>query len=72
MRCEIANFSCSKGRRLKARIVYLRVLRKKNFESSDSPAKSVYTSSGGARKGDSTTSPDAQHMPTATLQNFNV
>ena len=41
----------------------LRVLRKNNFESSNSPARSDFKGSGGVRRGDSTDFSDAQHMP---------
>ncbi|GFT90028.1 hypothetical protein NPIL_86661 [Nephila pilipes] len=45
----------------------LRILRKNNFESSELPARSDSKASGQVGRGDSTTFPDAQHMPDVTL-----
>jgi len=50
----------------------LRILRKNNFESSDSPARNDFKDSGGIGRGASTTFPDAQHIPIVSLRNFNA
>lgn len=49
----------------------LLILRKNNFKSSESSARRANEGSSGVGKGDGTTFPDAQHMPSISFRNFN-